>query len=522
MADIGTRGLGDRTALLLVAGLLAAVFVAGIYLRPAFPVDETRYLSVSWEMHLSGDYFVPTKNGETYAHKPPLLFWLINLVWALTGVSEVAARLVGPAFAVLNLPLTWLLARRLVPERPDVAATAVAVLASLVVYDIYTGLTMFDAMLASATLLFLIGVWSAVREGNCRGWLLCGLALGFGALVKGPVILVHTLPVLLAVAAWADGRTALRPVLRGAGIALGIGLAVVACWLLPAVILGGEAYREELLWKQTAGRVANPFDHGRPFWFFAALVPVYLFPWSLHLAFWRSARALRPGDPAVRFLVIQALAGLIVFSLIASKQAHYLIPEMPVLSILVALAVTGRRWRLFENVGALLVLAGALLLLGLLAFGQLGDWQPRHAALGVGVLLIVIAATIAALWRGTPVSVAAWSLALVLSANLWISDAPVRDAYAMESFVAHFDGRDGKDIAYYGRQYNAEFNFAGRLTSDVALPAGRDELRAWAKDHPGGLVIAPVSALPDAGTPGTIVRYGKRDYGLWTSAALTK
>ena len=84
----------------------AAVALAGVLLRPALPIDETRYLAVAWEMWARGDWLVPTKNFALYAHKPPLLFWTMNLAWSLTGVSEVAARLVGPGFAVLCLLLT--------------------------------------------------------------------------------------------------------------------------------------------------------------------------------------------------------------------------------------------------------------------------------------------------------------------------------------------------------------------------------------------------------------------------------
>ena len=55
--------------------------------RPLLPIDETRYLTVAWESHQEGNHLVSHLNGETYAHKPPLLFWLINAVWKITGVS---------------------------------------------------------------------------------------------------------------------------------------------------------------------------------------------------------------------------------------------------------------------------------------------------------------------------------------------------------------------------------------------------------------------------------------------------
>jgi len=55
--------------------------------RTYFPIDETRYVGVAWEMWLRGDFLVPHLNGEPYSHKPPLLFWLFQAGWWLFGVT---------------------------------------------------------------------------------------------------------------------------------------------------------------------------------------------------------------------------------------------------------------------------------------------------------------------------------------------------------------------------------------------------------------------------------------------------
>ena len=89
---------------------VAVVMAALVAMRPLLPIDETRYLSVAWEMWLSGDPVHLTKNGQMYTHKTPLLFVLINLVWLITGVSEFAARMVGPACAVAMVAGTAALA----------------------------------------------------------------------------------------------------------------------------------------------------------------------------------------------------------------------------------------------------------------------------------------------------------------------------------------------------------------------------------------------------------------------------
>ncbi|KKM67637.1 hypothetical protein LCGC14_1469070, partial [marine sediment metagenome] len=187
-----------RVTQLTLAAFLVVAAVGGLA-RPLMPVDETRYLAVAWEMWLSGDYLVPTKNFELYTHKPPLLFWLINLVWSVTGVSEIAARLVGPVCATLTVAASARLARRLWPDDPWIGARAALALAGSMIFAISGGLTMFDALLALTTVLAMLALVRAVQTGRWLWWVGLGLGIGLGVLAKGPVILIHTLPAMLAV-----------------------------------------------------------------------------------------------------------------------------------------------------------------------------------------------------------------------------------------------------------------------------------------------------------------------------------
>ena len=88
--------------LLLAWGIFS---VASIWLRPLWPVDETRYLSVAWDMWLRGDLLVPYVNGRPYSDKPPLLFWLMHLGWAVFGVNEWWPRLIAPLCAFAAVPV---------------------------------------------------------------------------------------------------------------------------------------------------------------------------------------------------------------------------------------------------------------------------------------------------------------------------------------------------------------------------------------------------------------------------------
>ena len=77
-----------------------ALALLGLLCRPLTPVDETRAVSVAWEMWQRGDFLVPYLNGQPYSHKPPLLQWCIQFVWRIFGVNEWGARLIAPLFAL--------------------------------------------------------------------------------------------------------------------------------------------------------------------------------------------------------------------------------------------------------------------------------------------------------------------------------------------------------------------------------------------------------------------------------------
>lgn len=153
------------------ATLLFAISVLTlILLRPLTPIDETRYVAAAWG-HASqgGSVFVPHLNGQIYGHKPPLLFWLINLAWLVAGVSEYTARLVAPAFAVGCIALGRASgARRLWPDRPQRAGIATLILASSTVFLVFGSATMFDAMLSFATVLAMMALARASQQPGSR------------------------------------------------------------------------------------------------------------------------------------------------------------------------------------------------------------------------------------------------------------------------------------------------------------------------------------------------------------------
>ncbi|MGS0467866.1 ArnT family glycosyltransferase [Cobetia marina] len=92
--------------------LWLTLLMAGALARPYLPIDETRYVSVAWEMWHSGHWFVSSMNGAPYADKPVLLFWLIHAGWAVFGVNEVWPKVLMPLVSLLGI---WQLDASLAP-----------------------------------------------------------------------------------------------------------------------------------------------------------------------------------------------------------------------------------------------------------------------------------------------------------------------------------------------------------------------------------------------------------------------
>ena len=501
-------------------GLWVVLMGVALATRPLLPVDETRYLAVAWEMWNTGNLLVPHLNGEPYSHKPPLLFWLINLGWAVFGVSDWWPRLVAPLFGLASLFLTAGLARRLWPEVTDYARAAPLILVGGLFWALFTTLTMFDMILAFCTLLGLTGVLRAWRAGAWTGFAVLGLAIGSGVLAKGPAVLVHVLPVALLAPLW--GRRLAPGPWPGAwprwygGVLAAVagGAAMGLAWAVPAAQAGGEAYADAILWGQTAGRMVGSFAHGQAWWWYLPWLPLMVLPWAAWPALWRGLREPRPaaGDGGVRFCLCWFLPALAGFSLISGKQLHYLLPELPALALLIAF-VTGQpreRPEAPRRDQAVPGLLFAALGLGVLAVPMLAppDWLAAlgyEAAWGWGAVLAaaglaVAAARLAAIPRLA--ALAGLGAVAVVTFHLMARPAlsAAFDLTPTAARLAEWERR-GVPLAHFGK-YHGQFQFLGRLEKPLAvIGLLHPDVETWLEKNPNGKVVSYHRVLPDAARP---------------------
>ena len=499
-----------------LAVLLSALLtVVSLACRPLIPIDETRYLAVAWEMRTDGDYLVPHLGGVPYSHKPPLLFWLINLVWSVTGVEEWSARLVGPVAGMVCLVLTARLARRLWSvDAHGTRATeegAALILASTSLWMMFAPMTMFDTLLSLSALAAILGWHRAAAGDRWTGFTFAAGAIGVGLLTKGPVCLVHILPVALGAPLWWTRDRAPRPAAWYAGVAVSVlsGAALALLWAIPAARSGGPEYGNAILWGQTAGRLTNSFAHGRPFWWYAPLIPLAFLPWSWSLAAWRGRPTpSAPQDRGVRLCLLWGLASLAALCFVSGKQIHYLIPVLPPFALLLARHLT-KRDATPGRVGVGLVgaatVVGGLMIMARPALAFLPERLTDPALCPIGWGLPIAAVGLLLMWgarkdRGALVDLRRVAVASIVNACLF-------QIAVKQGIFDHFDVTPvSRQIArlqdrgieiLHDRAYHNEFHFAGRLTRPIASALTAEDRDRWIRQHPDGWIVRTFESRED-------------------------
>jgi len=320
-------------AWLLLACALLLLPTLGLY--PLFDVDEGAFSEATREILQSGDWVSTTLNGVPRYDKPILIYWLQALSVSVLGLNEFALRLPS-ALAALG----WVAAivRFATPRLGSnsallagwIAATSLGVMA---MGRAATADALLNALLAAT----MFDLWRHL-EGSGRPVALrrVYLWMALGTLTKGPIAILIPFAVSLGYCAmarrWRDwARAAFDP--------LGwlLLLALSGPWYLAQLILHGRAFVDGFLLRHNLERFSGTLEgHGGALWYYFAVAPLLLLPWSGLLL--RALRHLPEDwrDPLARYLVIWFGFVFVFFSLSGTKLPHYLLYGMTPVFLLLA------------------------------------------------------------------------------------------------------------------------------------------------------------------------------------------
>ena len=539
----------------LVVSLLALlVYLPGASARFS-NTAECQEALVVWEMVDSGDWVLPSINGEQIPSKPPLYHWLAIAFANLTGgVSELSTRLPSMAAAAATVGLVFVAGSA---EWGAVAGTAGAVaLATSPEWVKWATTARTDATFAFfLTSAFLLGErW--LRSG--RSSALVGLAAATGAATLAKGFAGATLVgVVLVVEIWRRGAWRLLRT-RDLAAASVIFSAIACSWYAAALAHAGAAFFQKQIILENVLRFF-PYEKGGPsrqhsWLFYLPMLVTGMLPWSLALpaslrrgVAERTPTALSSGFSG--YLLTWLTIVFLVCTAASGKRTNYLLPLYPAAALLIGRELSvllDRSWP--RRPSRALSIAGgmaasiALLVASLLVAWRLGlaPWQPMirflHpqdrvllpqmidrigppnaivVALAIALALALFATTLRRAWRELYVligsalvllTVAGCSVVNVLEAELK-SFAPFtkRVAAAVDAApLAFFRAPDLAVLFYLHRHVEVERGaFAALRRPGWAL--------VWQKDWDGLAAADRVAAeILDSSPPASVGRPGTR------------
>jgi 4-amino-4-deoxy-L-arabinose transferase-like glycosyltransferase len=499
----------------LAAAVLCAVAIVlagGGY--PVQNLNEGLYARVAQEMLHSGSWIVPTLDGVPYLEKPPLLYWLTTLSFALFGVGEWSARAAPMLGAFITLAAVGAFALRRFGAR--VAALALLILGSMPLFVGVAHTLLFDGLFTGLLTLAVVLMHEALADGAPRRGVLCSAyaVLALAILTKGLAALVFFGGIALTLTACAVRErrgTVLKALFDPWALALFVLVAVP--WHAIA------AYREPAfawfyLWNEHVGRFLDsrwPHDyHTGPLWFYVPRVVGYACPWILLLTL-RGPKAM-PRAPVLRGLFAAWFwVPFVIFSLAGSKSEYYMIVGMPPLAIVLARRLDGvRRVPLL----ALLPVA-AIVVFGIavaFAIAKREDHLPS-GFLAIAVAACVLAAASAAAfarYRLEPAAVALGAIGIPLAflyCGFMQTNEPLRSARTLAAAVdalrpaALYLYRDYEGASALAFYLDRPIGIVDTRSRDLLLgiqlrpdaqrfPSVREFLAAE-KQGPGALLVVP-------------------------------
>ena len=284
--------ISSRVVYLLLFLLLLFLFNLGK--RDLWAPDEPRYAEVSREMRITGDFILPHLNFEKYPDKPPVLFWLVNIISTPFGkITELSARLhsalsgIGCAI-LLYFFAKLILARSSIKNPHRISFLSALVLATTIEYSVASRRVSFDVLLTFLVTLALFCFYTGYvrKKKNTRFFFAAYVVMSISIITKGPVGLLLpmlTIIVFLCVEKFRNPDYSFR--LGDMYIWLGVIVvfSIPLLWVAALCFHGGWEHTKEVVFTQNAGRTVNSWSHNQPFYYFFIHFPMRFLPWSIFI-----------------------------------------------------------------------------------------------------------------------------------------------------------------------------------------------------------------------------------------------
>lgn len=320
----------------LVLGIFSVLlFLPGLGARDLWAPGEPIYGEVIRVMHEKNDWLVPMLNGQIYADKPVLYFWLALIVSKLAGeVSEWTLRLPAALGGLALALATYQFGKTFYDRQTGLLSGLILATSSRVLWE--SRFLRLDTVLSFFLFLgFYFWLKAFTSKSSKNHYLLAYLCFALATLTKGPIGLALPGFAVLSLVLFSGRWREIRNMRLVAGFVLVI--AVLAPWPWLLHLRGDDQWIKDFIWIHNVQNYAlKPIGHVRPFYYYFVNLPPDFMPWT----------ALVPGalifyypwkeklrDPATLGLTCWFMAIFLFFSASKSKIAYYLLPLLPSLAL---------------------------------------------------------------------------------------------------------------------------------------------------------------------------------------------
>jgi len=396
---------GRLAAILILVCL--ALYLPGFFSLPPVDRDESRFAQASKQM-LESEDFIDIRFQDTPRYKKPVgIYWLQAASAALLenlGFDDKiwSYRLPSLFGMVCAVIFTWLIGTRLFGAQAGIVAAlmlAGSLIAGYEARQAKTDAVLLAAVVAAQYLLAKIYLnWlSGVRIAPVLSYFFW-VAIAFGVLVKGPIIVLVSGGTVIVLMIWNRSWGLFRSLRPATGILLAS--VITLPWFLAVASSSGGEFFEEAVGKDLLGKVFKGQEtHGAPPGYYLAAFWFTFWPWAVFAGLsvrwaWRNR-----ADATVRFCIAWLLSVWPLFEIFATKLPHYVMPTYPSIALLIAASLGDRSYwtswtkGIWEWIVVALSVLGATGLIALLAIAPAildGRFSIGSAVAGVGIAFSII------------------------------------------------------------------------------------------------------------------------------------
>lgn len=369
-------GFADRHYTFLALAILAlALFNLSFRIGHEFVYDwdESLYATSAWEALQNGSWIATTFHGEVdyYNAKPPLMVWLIALMFEIFGVNLISLRLPSLVAAWVTIAVLQEWARRCFGSR--VALIASLVLATTFGFvHVHSGRSAStDALFTLLAVLTIVTLWAEEARPAHRLWL--GPLLAAAFLLRGMAVLLPLAIVATVTIARPQSRERWWWPALGA---LALFLLIAAPWAIARYRFDGLTFFRRMVVQDFIIRSVRPIEqHEGGALYYVNILLKHHYEWVLAgvmaaplLLPWRRLRHLTEGTGRCAkggLLAAWAALTFLVPTVMQTKTPWYLNTFYPAFAVLLALWLTpaliaavaarGRDWRAAATIATFLL-----------------------------------------------------------------------------------------------------------------------------------------------------------------------